>query len=64
MPIIKATTKNMEKRSHSTLNNMKEEIAAEQGVSVGKNATARENGKVGGEMTKRMLQNSKKKSNN
>jgi hypothetical protein len=34
---------------------MKYEIAQEFGVEIGANATARQNGSVGGEMTKRMI---------
>lgn len=34
---------------------MKQEIAEEFGVSLGADATARENGRVGGEMTKRLV---------
>ena len=40
--------------SHA-LNTMKEEIAAEQGVRLGADATARQNGSVGGEITKRLV---------
>ncbi|WP_153126837.1 alpha/beta-type small acid-soluble spore protein [Peribacillus tepidiphilus] len=39
----------------SALDQMKEEIANEFGVQLGANATARANGSVGGEMTKRMI---------
>ncbi len=37
------------------LNNMKAEIAAEYGVHLGPDATARQNGSVGGEITKRLV---------
>ena len=37
------------------LNSMKAEIAAEYGVDLGPDATARANGSVGGEMTKRLV---------
>ena len=37
------------------LNNMKAEIAAEYGVNLGPDATARQNGSVGGEITKRLV---------
>lgn len=40
----------------SALNNMKAEIAQEFGVTLGADATARQNGSVGGEMTKRLIQ--------
>ena len=39
----------------NALNNMKAEIAAEQGVQLGADATARQNGSVGGEITKRLV---------
>ncbi|MBU5595368.1 alpha/beta-type small acid-soluble spore protein [Amphibacillus sp. MSJ-3] len=38
------------------LNQMKYEIAQEFGVSLGANETARANGSVGGEITKRLVQ--------
>lgn len=38
------------------MENMKEEIANELGVQPGADTTARENGSVGGEMVKRMIQ--------
>jgi hypothetical protein len=41
--------------SASALDQMKEEIANEFGVQLGADATARANGSVGGEMTKRMI---------
>ena len=37
------------------LNSMKAEIAAEYGVKLGPDATARQNGSVGGEITKRLV---------
>lgn len=37
------------------LNQFKEEIAAEFGVQLGSNTTARGNGSVGGEITKRLI---------
>ncbi|RKQ35678.1 alpha/beta-type small acid-soluble spore protein [Oceanobacillus halophilus] len=40
----------------SALNSMKEEIANEFNVELGADTTARENGSVGGEMVKRMIQ--------
>ncbi|GAE37088.1 alpha/beta-type small acid-soluble spore protein [Halalkalibacter akibai] len=39
----------------SALNSMKEEIANELGVELGPDTTARANGSVGGEMTKRLV---------
>jgi hypothetical protein len=41
--------------SESVLNQMKEEIANEFGVTLGADTTARANGSVGGEMTKRLV---------
>lgn len=38
------------------LNSFKEEIAAEFGVKLGADSTARANGSVGGEITKRLVQ--------
>lgn len=42
--------------SENILNQMKEEIANEFGVQLGADTTARANGSVGGEMTKRLVQ--------
>ena len=42
---------------------MKYEIASELGVSMGANATSRDNGSVGGEMTKRLVQMGEQKYN-
>ena len=42
--------------SENALNQMKEEIADEFGVQLGADTTARANGSVGGEMTKRLIQ--------
>lgn len=44
-------TKNMSKKSEQ----MKYEVAEEFGVQLGATATARENGKVGGEITRRLV---------
>lgn len=41
--------------SENVLNQMKEEIAGEFGVHLGADTTARANGSVGGEMTKRLV---------
>jgi hypothetical protein len=41
--------------SENVLNQMKEEIASEFGVQLGADTTARANGSVGGEMTKRLI---------
>lgn len=42
--------------SKEVLSNMKYEIARELGVSLGADTTARMNGSVGGEMTKRLVE--------
>ena len=42
-------------QSQASLNQMKAEIANEFGVSLGADATARQNGAVGGEITKRLV---------
>lgn len=41
--------------SENALGRMKEEIASEFGVKLGADTTARANGSVGGEMTKRLV---------
>ncbi|GIO24483.1 alpha/beta-type small acid-soluble spore protein [Oceanobacillus sp. J11TS1] len=43
-------------QAERALNQMKEEIAGEMHVNLGADTTARENGAVGGEMVKRMIQ--------
>ncbi|SFD50321.1 small acid-soluble spore protein B (major beta-type SASP) [Bacillus sp. OV194] len=40
----------------NALNQMKQEIAREFGVSLGADTTSRQNGSVGGEITKRLVQ--------
>ena len=47
--------------SRQNVNNMKYEIANEFGVKLGASASSRENGLVGGEMTKRLVQRGLKK---
>lgn len=42
--------------SEAAVEQMKQEIASEFGVQIGPEATARANGSVGGEMTKRLVQ--------
>ena len=44
-------------------NALKQEVAAELGITPGKNATAAENGRIGGEMTKKLFQKGSKQSN-
>ena len=41
--------------AENALNSMKQEIANELGVELGADTTARANGSVGGEMTKRLI---------
>lgn len=45
------------------LDEMKYEIAQEFGVNLNANATSRENGSVGGEITKRLVQTAEQQSN-
>ena len=47
--------------AQDAVNQMKYEIAKEFGVAMGAEATARQNGKVGGEITKRLLTSARKK---
>ncbi|MGE7305701.1 alpha/beta-type small acid-soluble spore protein [Priestia megaterium] len=42
-------------QSEGILANMRNEIAEEMGITLGADATARQNGAVGGEMTKRLI---------
>lgn len=49
-------------KNNVTMNSMKEEIAREFGVNLkSENITAKEAGKVGGEMTKRLVEEGKNK---
>jgi|GEM_PF-757623 len=48
-------------KQSSSHDSMKTEIANELGVTLGADATARENGSVGGEMTKRLVSKKTKK---
>jgi len=41
--------------AQNAIDQMKYEIASEQGVTLGADATARQNGSVGGEITKRLV---------
>lgn len=58
----KASLKVQAPGSKSSIERMKYEIANEFGVNLGANASSRENGIVGGQMTKRLIENSKSKS--
>ena len=48
--------------ARNSIDKMKYEIANEFGVNLGANASSRENGLVGGEMTKRLIENGMTKS--
>ncbi len=48
-------------KSNSSMENMKYEIASEFGVNLGADSTARANGTVGGEMTKRLVDKGRNK---
>jgi hypothetical protein len=50
-----ANTKKSMKNTTSKLESMKTEIANEFGVNLGPDTTARQNGSVGGEITKRLV---------
>lgn len=54
-----ASTKMKAPGAKRAVDNMKYEIANEFGVNLGANATSRDNGIVGGEMTKRLVANGK-----
>ena len=56
----KSSTKNST-TSKSSVDNMKYEIASEFGVKLGPDATSRANGKVGGEITKRLVDKGRNK---
>ena len=47
-------------QAQAAINQMKAEIANELGIKLGADSTARENGKVGGEITKRLVAKAKK----
>jgi hypothetical protein len=51
------------KTSAKSTENMKMEIANDFGVNLGAEATSRENGAVGGEMTRRLVQMGQERSN-
>ncbi len=52
----KSQNKKNTNNSKQAIEKMKYEIASELGVNMGANATSRDNGSVGGEMTKRLVQ--------
>ncbi|NLC94466.1 MAG: alpha/beta-type small acid-soluble spore protein [Bacilli bacterium] len=45
--------------AENVLNQFKNEIASEFGITLGANSTARDNGSVGGEMTRRLIAEAK-----
>ena len=47
--------KNKSTNANSTTSQMKYEVASELGVNLGADASSRQNGKVGGEMTRRLV---------
>ena len=59
MPRKNTNSNNISSQRNSSTDSMKYEIADEYGVELGADATARENGKVGGEMTKRLVNKGK-----
>ena len=58
----KKNERNARTNSMKETDSMKYEIANEFGVNLGADASSRANGSVGGEMTKRLVQNGKAKS--
>ena len=52
----KSTQSNRKSSYNNKLENMKYEIANELGVNLGGETTAKENGRVGGEMTRRFVE--------
>ena len=59
----KSNNKKSTNTNKQALENLNYEIASELGVSMGANATSRDNGSVGGEMTKRLVQMGEQKYN-
>jgi hypothetical protein len=49
------TNKLLASNSEVLINQMKEEIAQEFGIQLGANTSARDNGRIGGEITKRLI---------
>lgn len=54
-----AASKKSNSYSSKSVDNMKYEIANEFGVSLGATASAKDNGRVGGEITKRLVEKAK-----
>ena len=59
----KTTRKLNTPNSKQSMDNMKYEIANEFGVNLGPDASSRSNGRVGGEITKRLVQKAGRKTN-
>ena len=57
----KSSTTKTTKTNTTSMDNMKYEIASEFGVHLGPDATSRANGRVGGEITKRLVDKGKNK---
>ncbi len=63
MPKAKKRNSSMKVKApgaRQSVESMKYEIASEFGVNLGPNATSRDNGLVGGEMTRRLIEKGKK----
>ena len=58
----RTSSKTTTSKSKSSIENMKYEIANEFGVNLGASASSRDNGLVGGEITKRLVENGMSKS--
>lgn len=56
-----STTKTTNNNNNTSMDNMKYEIASEFGVKLGPESTSRANGRVGGEITKRLVDKGKNK---
>ena len=57
----KSSTTKTTRTNNTSMDNMKYEIASEFGVHLGPDATSRANGRVGGEITKRLVDKGKNK---
>ena len=57
----KSSTTKTTNNNNTSMDNMKYEIASEFGVHLGPEATSRANGRVGGEITKRLVDKGKNK---
>ena len=67
MPKAKKRNSSMKVKApgaRQSVESMKYEIASEFGVNLGPNATSRDNGLVGGEMTRRLIEKGKKSRSN